>query len=235
MKKILKILKFKPTCAPIQIIICNFVGLKRKKQQTKNMKKLFLTLMMCLPMAMMAQNTWEMPEQGTSVNPDQKYLVGAVPVVDGKVVFQTTIDAPGKSADQIADILRGYLKKMTKEPGQFEQSRIVIDDSVNHEIVGTYQEWLVFKSTALVLDRTRLMYNIIAKCDNGKADISMTRIYYLYEEERDPQTFKAEEWITDEEGLTKNKKKLSRVSGKFRRKTIDRKDYLFNKFTQLLK
>ena len=191
--------------------------------------------MMCLPMAMMAQNTWEMPEQGTSVNPDQKYLVGAVPVVDGKVVFQTTIDAPGKSADQIADILRSYLTKMTKEPGQFEQSRIVIDDSVNHEIVGTYQEWLVFKSTALVLDRTRLMYNIIAKCDNGKADISMTRIYYLYEEERDPQTFKAEEWITDEEGLTKNKKKLSRVSGKFRRKTIDRKDYLFNKFTQLLK
>ena len=235
MKKILKILKFKPTCAPIQIIICNFVGLKRKKQQTKNMKKLFLTLMMCLPMAMMAQNTWEMPEQGTSVNPDQKYLVGAVPVVDGKVVFQTTIDAPGKSADQIADILRSYLTKMTKEPGQFEQSRIVIDDSVNHEIVGTYQEWLVFKSTALVLDRTRLMYNLIAKCDNGKADISMTRIYYLYEEERDPQTFKAEEWITDEEGLTKNKKKLSRVSGKFRRKTIDRKDYLFNKFTQLLK
>ena len=235
MKKILKILKFKPTCAPIQIIICNFVGLKRKKQQTKNMKKLFLTLMMCLPMAMMAQNTWEMPEQGTSVNPDQKYLVGAVPVVDGKVVFQTTIDAPGKSADQIADILRSYLTKMTKEPGQFEQSRIVIDDSVNHEIVGTYQEWLVFKSTALVLDRTRLMYNIIAKCDNGKADISMTRIYYLYEEERDPQTFKAEEWITDEEGLTKNKKKLSRVSGKFRRKTIDRKDYLFNKFTQLPK
>jgi colicin import membrane protein len=199
------------------------------------MKKLFLTLMMCLPMAMMAQNTWEMPEQGTSVNPDQKYLVGAVPVVDGKVVFQTTIDAPGKSADQIADILRSYLMKMTKEPGQFEQSRIVIDDSVNHEIVGTYQEWLVFKSTALVLDRTRLMYNLIAKCDNGKADISMTRIYYLYEEERDPQTFKAEEWITDEEGLTKNKKKLSRVSGKFRRKTIDRKDYLFNKFTQLLK
>ena len=199
------------------------------------MKKLFLTLMMCLSMAMMAQNTWEMPEQGTSVNPDQKYLVGAVPVVDGKVVFQTTIDAPGKSADQIADILRSYLTKMTKEPGQFEQSRIVIDDSVNHEIVGTYQEWLVFKSTALVLDRTRLMYNIIAKCDNGKADISMTRIYYLYEEERDPQTFKAEEWITDEEGLTKNKKKLSRVSGKFRRKTIDRKDYLFNKFTQLLK
>jgi len=199
------------------------------------MKKLFLTLMMCLPMALMAQNTWEMPEQGTAANPDQKYLAGAVPVVDGKVVFQTTIDAPGKSAEQVADILRNYLTKMTKEPGQFEQSRILMDDSINHEIVGTYQEWLVFKSTALVLDRTRLMYNLIAKCYNGKADITMTRIYYLYEEERDPQTFKAEEWITDEEGLNKKKNKLSRVSGKFRRKTIDRKDYLFNKFAQLLK
>jgi colicin import membrane protein len=191
--------------------------------------------MMCLPMALMAQNTWEMPEQGTAANPDQKYLAGAVPVVDGKVVFQTTIDAPGKSAEQVADILRNYLTKMTKEPGQFEQSRILMDDSINHEIVGTYQEWLVFKSTALVLDRTRLMYNLIAKCYNGKADITMTRIYYLYEEERDPQTFKAEEWITDEEGLNKKKNKLSRVSGKFRRKTIDRKDYLFNKFAQLLK
>ena len=79
------------------------------------------------------------------------------------------------------------------------------------------------------------MYNLIAKCEDGKADITMTRIYYLYDEERDAQMFKAEEWITDEEGLNKKKNKLSRVSGKFRRKTIDRKDYLFNKFAELLK
>jgi colicin import membrane protein len=200
------------------------------------MKKLFITLMMCLPMAMMAQNTWEMPEQnGTAVNPDQKYLAGAVPVVDGKVTFHTVVDAPGKSAQQVYKIVKAYLQKMTKEQNQFEQSRIVLDDSVKHEVGGSYQEWLVFKSTALVLDRTRLMYNLIVNCADGKADITMTRIYYLYEEERDPQTLKAEEWITDEEGLNKKKTKLSRVSGKFRRKTIDSKDYLFNKFADLLK
>jgi len=199
------------------------------------MKKLLFAILLCLPMAMTAQNTWEMPEQNSSVNPDQKYLVGAVPVVDGKVTFQTTVAAPGKSAEEVAGIVRKYLQKMTTEPGQFEQSRIVLDDSLSHEIIGSYQEWLVFKSTPLVLDRTRLMYNLIAKCYDGKADITMTRIYYLYEEERDPQTIKAEDWITDEEGLTKNKSKLSRVSGKFRRKTIDRKDYLFNKFAELLK
>ena len=199
------------------------------------MKKLLFAILLCLPMAMTAQNTWEMPEQNSSVNPDQKYLVGAVPVVDGKVTFQTTVAAPGKSAEEVAGIVRKYLQKMTTEPGQFEQSRIVLDDSLSHEIIGSYQEWLVFKSTPLVLDRTRLMYNLIAKCYDGKADITMTRIYYLYEEERDPQTIKAEDWITDEEGLTKNKSKLSRVSGKFRRKTIDRKHYLFNKFAELLK
>jgi colicin import membrane protein len=127
------------------------------------------------------------------------------------------------------------MQKMMKEPNQFEQSRFILEDSVKHEIAASYQEWLVFKSTALVLDRTRLMYNLIANCSDGKADITMTRIYYLYEEERDPQTFKAEEWITDEEGLNKKKTKLLRVSGKFRRKTIDRKDFLFNKFSQLLK
>lgn len=200
------------------------------------MKRLFIAMMMCLPMALSAQNTWEMPEQNeTASNPDQKYLAGAVPVEDGKVTFRTTVNAPGKSAEQVADIVRKYMLKMTKEPNQFEQSRIVMDDSVKHEIVATYQEWLVFKSTALVLDRTRMIYNLIADCKDGKAEITMTRIYYLYEEERDPQTFKAEEWITDEEGLNKKKNKLSRVSGKFRRKTIDRKDFLFNKFTELLK
>lgn len=199
------------------------------------MKKLILAMMLCLPMVAVAQNTWEMPENETTSNPDSKYLVGAVPVVDGKVIFKTTVSAPGKSAEQVADIVRQYMMKMTKEPGQFEQSRITLDDSIKHQIIGSYQEWLVFKSTALVLDRTRLFYNLIADCQDGKADITMTRIYYLYEEERDPQTLKAEEWITDEEGLTKKRNKLSRVSGKFRRKTIDRKDYLFNKFAEILK
>ena len=197
------------------------------------MKKLFIALMMCLPMMMTAQNSWETPEKAD--NGDAKYMVGAVPLVDGKVTFKTTIEAPGKTAEQVADIVRKYMMRMTKEPGQFKQSRIALDDSVNHQIIGNYQEWLVFKSTALVLDRTRLFYNLIVDCKDGKADFTMTRIYYLYEEERDPQTLKAEEWITDETGLTKNKKKLSRVAGKFRRKTIDRKDYLFNKFAELLK
>jgi colicin import membrane protein len=57
----------------------------------------------------------------------------------------------------------------------------------------------------------------------------------LYEEERKPMRLKAEEWITDDEAVNKKNTKLLPVTAKFRRKTIDRKDFLFNKFESLLK
>lgn len=203
------------------------------------MRKLFLLISICLPLIASAQNEWEQLEEEqeieeTKVNPDAKYLAGAVPVVDGRVTFTTVINAPGKSADQVYNIITEYLTRMTKQKNQFEQSQIALKDTAEHMVCGTYQEWLVFKSNALVLDRTRLFYNLIAECEDGKATVKMTRIYYLYDEERTPQTFKAEEWITDEYGLRKNKQKLARLSGKFRRKTIDRKDYIFNKLDELL-
>jgi len=203
------------------------------------MKKTLIALMAFLPLYLQAQdNTWEMPENnGSNIvqNPDQKYLSGAVPVVDGKVTFQTTIKAPGKSKQQIHELIVDYFTKLTKEANQFEQSRIVLDDKETHnQVVGSYQEWLVFKNKPLSLDRTRLFYHLIAECGEGEATIKMTRIYYLYDEERDPQTYQAEEWITDRYGLNKKQTKLARVSGKFRRKTIDRKDYLFTKIEQLL-
>jgi colicin import membrane protein len=198
------------------------------------MKRIVLALLALMPLLLMAQdNTWEQPKAGT--NPDQKYLKGAVPEVDGRVTFKTTIKAPGKTKEQIYNIVLAELTRMTKEPGQFEQSRIVLADTLGHsQVVGTYQEWLVFKSTALVLDRTRLFYNLIASVSDGELELTMTRIYYLYDEERTPTTYQAEEWITDRYGLTKKMNKLARVSGKFRRKTIDRKDYLFMRFGELL-
>ena len=123
---------------------------------------------------------------------------------------------------------------MTKEPNQTEFSRVVIDNEEKGEVCGVFQEWLVFKSTTLALDRTRFFYNLVARCKDGEMELKMIRLHYLYEEERDPQTYKAEEWITDEYALRKDKQRLARVSGKFRRKTIDRKDYLFAKFESLV-
>ncbi|MCR4604106.1 MAG: DUF4468 domain-containing protein [Prevotella sp.] len=200
------------------------------------MKRLFIALLMSMPLAALAQdNTWEQTTTKVQQNQDEKYLAGAVPEVDGKVTFETTIQAPGKSGSEIYDILQKEMARMTKEPGQFEQSRLTLEDKSKLQLVGNYQEWLVFKNKPLNLDRTRLFYHLIVDCKDGEANVKMTRIVYLYDEERDPITYYAEEWITDRYGLNKKKTKLARVSGKFRRKTIDRKDYLFNKFNELLK
>jgi colicin import membrane protein len=196
------------------------------------MKKILIAMMLSMPLAIAAQdNTWEQPQVN---NQDQKYLVGAVPEVDGHVVFSKTITAPGKSAKQIYELLRKDLLVMTKEPNQIEQSRLTLEDADENRVVASFQEWLVFKNKPLNLDRTRFLYQIIADCKDGQADIKLNRIIYIYDEERDMTTYKAEDWITDEQGLNKKKTKLARVSGKFRRKTIDRVEYIFNRFTQLL-
>ncbi len=201
------------------------------------MKKISIFFALLLSMSVYAQdNTWEQtdPQTGKSTV-DARYLVGAVPVVDGKVVFEKTIQAPGKSRKQIHDLLLQDFTKMTQEPNQLEQSRIVLDDSVGlATIIASYQEWLVFKNKPLVLDRTRFFFHLIADIQDGSATIKLTRIYYYYDEERNPTTYQAEEWITDRYGLKRSQKKLSRVSGKFRKKTIDRKDYIFNRLEQLL-
>lgn len=200
------------------------------------MKRFAIALMMLIPMMTFAQdNAWEQTEAKVKPNRNPKYLAGAVPEVDGKVVFSTTIKAPGKTKEQIYKIILGEFYNMTKEPNQFEQSRIVLADSISHnQVVGNFQEWLVFKNKPLILDRTRFFYHLIADINDGEATIKMTRIYYLYDEERIPTTFKAEEWINDRYGLNNKKTKTSRVSGKFRIKTIDRKDYIFNKLETLL-
>ncbi len=190
-----------------------------------------------------AQNEWEEMDKTqeekekvavAAVNPDAKYLAGAVPVVDGRVVFSTVIEAPGKSASQIYSTMKSYMDRMTRLPNQLEHSTLAIANSSKNLLCGNYQEWLVFKNNALSLDRTRFYYTVIANCYDGRVEVKMTRIYYLYEEERDPQSYKAEEWIDDKNALNKKKDKLLRGNAKFRRKTIDRKDYLFGKFDEIL-
>ena len=114
------------------------------------MKKLFFTMLALVPLTLWAQdNTWEINEEEevkkeAKAKPkvDEKYLKGAVPEVDGKVVFSTSINAPGKTAAQIYDILLQYMERMTKTTNQI-QSKIITADADKHEITGAYQEWLL--------------------------------------------------------------------------------------------
>lgn len=197
-----------------------------------------IALLTLMPLMATAQdNTWERVEQAPveKANPDAKYLEpNAVPEIDGKVCWQTVIEAPGKSAQEIYDILKQQLIKMTQEPNQIKNSTLAVHDSINYELGAVFHEWLVFKSAALSLDRTQFNFQLLITCTEGKADVRMTRITYDYDIERKPAHYTAEEWITDKYAVNKKHTKIYPVSGKFRRKTIDRKDYIFNKFTTLL-
>ncbi len=219
------------------------------------MKKIIFAMMMLIPMMGMAQNTWEAsPSKGKKNNTgntpktslfekknktvDPKYLAGAVPVVNGNVVFTLDKDVPGMTADQIYDKVLGVFAEVVAEPNQLKAiSKVAVQDRKAHSVGAHISEMLVFQKTALSLDQTVFSYSLVAHTTDGHLHLTLERIGYQYEMERsDTQGMetKAEEWITDEWALNKKGTKLAKYSGKFRRKTIDRKDNIFSRVCNAL-
>lgn len=173
---------------------------------------------------------------GAKLKEDPKYLEGAITFDEqGKIVFDTEIEAPGKSAAQLYDLVFDYMSGLTQDK-ESKASRMALVNKDEHIIVNAMDEWLVFSNSFISLDRTECKYNLIAKITDGKVSLSINHINYIYEEGR--QTgFKlpAEEVIIDKVALTKKKNDLARIFGKFRKKTIDRKDQIFSEIAALVK
>lgn len=173
---------------------------------------------------------------GAKLKEDPKYLEGAITFDEqGKIVFDTEIEAPGKSAAQLYDLVFDYMSGLTQDK-ESKASRMALVNKDEHIIANTMDEWLVFSNSFISLDRTECKYNLIAKITDGKVSLSINHINYIYEEGR--QTgFKlpAEEVIIDKVALTKKKNDLARIFGKFRKKTIDRKDQIFSEIAALVK
>lgn len=212
------------------------------------MKILFLIAWAALPFCAMAQNDWEKPQQPATQQStqkekdgknskekaeieDKKYLQGAVPLKEGKVIFDFELDVPGKNAQEIYDLVYTTLDSLTRTENQLPESNVALVNRREHIIAARFKEWLVFQSTFLSLDRTLFNYTLIARCSDGHLNLSLSRISYAYETNRGSKNgleTTAENWITDEYALNKSKTKLNRMSGKFRRKTLDRKEELFD-------
>lgn len=220
------------------------------------MKKIIVAVLACMPLFSMAQsNVWEIPEEQNQEQTkkevvvkkekedkpqeDPKYLAGAVPLVNGEVVFTLDKNVPDMSAEQIYDKVYPVISNIVKEsksndltPG----SRIAAVNKGEHTIVATMDEWLVFSSNFISLDRTEFNYIIVAKATDNHINVTIQRIRYAYEMNRGNNglAVKAEEWITDKEAINKKGTKLRRANGKFRRKTIDRKDNIFSRISNAL-
>ncbi len=173
---------------------------------------------------------------GVKLKEDPKYLEGAVTTNEnGKVEFEENIPAPGKSAAQLYDIVYEYMAQLVQDKNRIE-SRIALVNKDEHVIANAMDEWLVFSSSFISLDRTEAKYNLIAQISDGNVKLTINHINYTYEEGRSTG-FKspAEDVITDKVALTKKKNDLARIFGKFRKKTIDRKDQIFNGLRDLVK
>lgn len=168
------------------------------------MKRITLCLLL-IPVILVAQE-------------DERYLPGAVPVVDGKVVFSKKVSAPSLTQDQIFDLLLNWAEGRFKD----ETSRVAYQNKEKGEFAVTGVEKLVFASTAISFDSSDMSYNLIAECEGNTAEIRIENITYKYDVsyERKPQRLIAEEVIIDKYALTK-KNKLNRINGKFRRTTVD--------------
>ena len=173
----------------------------------KKVTRLLIALIVCIPAILWAD--------------DDKYLAGAVPEVDGKVVFAKEFDLPGVDQDAIYDHVHSWLDSRMK--ANKNDSRIVLAEKEKGQIVASCEEYLVFASKALSLDRAVINYFLVVSCTPGKCKIQLERIRYDYENKK----YSAEEQITDKIAINKKKNTLYRIYKKFRINTIDYVNDLF--------
>lgn len=166
---------------------------------------------------------------------DKYVAAGAVPEVDGRVIFSFDVDVPGKGAQELYDRSYAFLEELVGADNQIE-SDIVLFNKQEHIVVAKMKEWLVFSESLLAVDRAEFSYMMIIRCTDGHVNTTIERIFYNYEKERKTGfTASAEEMITDAYAVNKKKDKLYNNSERFRRATIDRKEFLFNALSGTLK
>lgn len=184
------------------------------------MKKLLLAFLLMLPLLAIAKNPVS-----------AKYLKGGVPEENGVIVFHKSFSVPNMSGDKIYSTLYNYINKAVIEPAIHEKrTRILSDGKEDGLIVARVEEYMTFSHVFLNLDRTRFIYQLQAKIEDKKINLSISQISYYYNEDREGNggiTYKAEEWISDAEAINKKGTKLYPRSGKFRIKTIDRVEEIF--------
>lgn len=192
-------------------------------------KTILFAALLCLPLCLMAVKKDYMK------NP--KYLLGAVPEVEGIVTFQKSFSVTDKSEQQIYDILRAYISNSiignAIQNQQPEYTRVISEEKESGTVVARIEEYMTFSKVFLNLDRTRFRYLLSATVKGQKVNLVITQISYYYNEDMDGKngvTYKAEEWITDKLAVNKKGTKLYPRSGKFRRMTVDRVEEIFNGF-----
>lgn len=200
---------------------------------------IFTLLVLAIPLAANAQSRGLFSRKPIKMEKDMSaYMAGAVPEVDGKVVFTKSIAFAGKTKEQVFANLAQWanLRYMSEtEHGvwndkdyykNLENANVKVADVSSGLIVCLADEEQVFSNRLLSKDFCRMNYKLELKIEDSFVEATVKGISYVYSLSETPERIAAEDWITDKEAISK-KGKLLRVSGKFRVKTIDVTDQLF--------
>lgn len=177
-----------------------------------------------------AEKAQRQAEKAKLAKEEAKYLSGAVSEKDGKVEWNRDYPVISASAEELYIKILSVLQKFTKQEGQLPQSAVTLLNKKEHVVVASVWEWLVFKDTFLSLDKARFNYILVARCTDGNVNLSMQKLRYVYDEMtgKGEETILAEEAINDKNALNKKKTKLVPGWAKFRKKTVDRKNEVFD-------
>ncbi len=188
------------------------------------MKKLLLILFVAVAGTMFAQENADM----------EKYLnKDAVPVIDGKVVFSEKVDIlDGHSVEQVGAIATKWLEGLL---AGFDSPRNRIVLSKDNRIAATGYAEVIFTNNAISLDRANMNCVIIVNYSASECSVSIERIKYDYNNAGKSESYLAEDYITYENAVNKKGTKLSAITGKFRKGTIDKKDEIFKSFKEAFK
>lgn len=188
------------------------------------MKKLFTILLACATMSTsIAQITAPVIEE--KPENDIRYMAGAVPEVNGKVVLTRTVEVPaGLTQQEVMNRVDAWLVRCTKDERMHYNQRL--PKAADNELQHSYSMELTFSKSFLAHDFAELAYVLAVRYEGGQLIMEMSHINYKYNENNKLNKYTAEEMIVDKYALNKKKTKLIFGFKKFRMKTIDLLDEL---------
>ncbi len=188
------------------------------------MKKLFTILLACATMSTsIAQITAPVIEEKPET--DIRYMAGAVPEVNGKVVLTRTVEVPaGLTQQEVMNRVDAWLVRCTKDERMHYNQRL--PKAADNELQHSYSMELTFSKSFLAHDFAELAYVLAVRYEGGQLIMEMSHINYKYNENNKLNKYTAEEMIVDKYALNKKKTKLIFGFKKFRMKTIDLLDEL---------
>ena len=110
------------------------------------MKNLVLLLLLIIPFTLFAQT-------------EKNYLEGAVTVVNGRVTFSTEMNVGSLTKEQIHETMLTWANKRYV-PNDKHNARVLYNNQQEGSIAIAGDEYIVFSSNSLALDRTRIYYQM---------------------------------------------------------------------------